>query len=269
MTRIHATAIIERGAQIADGASIGPYSVIGAEVRIAAGVSIGAHVALSGRTMIGAGTQIFPFAAIGGPPQYVGHDSAEPTELVIGERNVIRESVTMNRGTMKGGGKTVVGSDGYFMSASHIGHDCHVGNHVVMANCATLGGHVTLGDHVVIGGLSAVHQRCRIGAYAMVGGKIGISGDVPPFTIVNSVPGQIGGLNVVGLERCGFKSEEITLLRRLYRDLFVDTENGTFRERLAVAARDYAHHVRAMEMIDFLSADADRPLTRPQLRNGK
>ncbi|HEU0220722.1 MAG TPA: acyl-ACP--UDP-N-acetylglucosamine O-acyltransferase, partial [Paracoccaceae bacterium] len=167
--RVHPTAIVEAGAELGAGAVVGPYCVVGAGVRLGAGVELVAHVVVAGDTEIGEGTRIWPFASIGHQPQDLKY-RGEPTRLVIGARNMIREHVTMNPGTAGGGGITQLGDDGLYMVGVHVGHDCRIGNGVILANNATLAGHVTLGDQAVLGGLSAVHQRCRIGPGAMVGG---------------------------------------------------------------------------------------------------
>ncbi len=261
MTRLHPTAIIDPKAELAADVEIGPYCVVGPEVSLAPGVRVLSHVVIEGLTQVGEGCVIHPFAALGSPPQHSGH-RGEATRLVIGARNIIREHVTMHRGAAAGGGTTTVGSDGFFMVGVHVGHDCRVGDRVTMANNATLGGHVIVADHVIMGGLSAAHQNTRIGRHAFVGGMAGVNHDVIPFGNVWGNHAHLEGLNLVGLKRRGFPREAINTLRAAYRMLFA--EEGTFQERLDDTAEAYAGSVEVMEIVDFIRADATRPLTTPQ-----
>lgn len=254
-------AVVAEGARLAEDVVIGPYSLIGADVVLAAGVKIGSHVVIEGRTEIGEGCAVHPFAVLGDHPQHAGY-RGEPTRLVIGPRNLIREHVTMHCGTAGGRGVTTVGSDGFFMVGVHIGHDCVVGDHVIMANNATLGGHVTMDDYVIMGGLSAAHQNTRIGRHAFVGGMAGVNHDVIPFGNVWGNHAHLEGLNLVGLKRRGFSREAINALRAAYRMLFA--EEGTFQERLEDTAEAYRAVPEVMEVVDFIRADASRPLTTPQ-----
>ncbi len=261
MTHVHATAMVGDGAQVAGSVEIGAYSVIGPGVRLGEDVRVGSHVVIEGETEIGEGSRVHAFAVLGGAPQHAGHQG-EPTRLIIGPRNLIREHVTMHCGTAMGRGVTTVGSDGFFMVGVHVGHDCIVGDHVVMANNATLGGHVTLGDHVIMGGLSAAHQNTRIGRHAFVGGMAGVNHDVIPFGNVWGNHAHLEGLNLVGLKRRGFSREAINTLRAAYRMLFA--EEGTFQERLDDTAYAYSGSPEVMEIVEFIRADATRPLTTPQ-----
>ncbi len=261
MSQVHPTAVVGTGARLAQHVEVGPYSLVGADVSLGEGVKIGSHVVIVGATEIGAGCTVHPFAVLGGPPQHAGH-RGEPTRLVIGPRNLIREHVTMHCGTAMGRGVTTVGSDGFFMVGVHVGHDCVVGDHVLMANNATLGGHVTLGDHVIMGGLSAAHQNTRIGRHAFIGGMAGVNHDVIPFGNVWGNHAHLEGLNLVGLKRRGFSREAINTLRAAYRMLFA--EEGTFQERLEDTAYAYSGSPEVMEIVDFIRADASRPLTTPQ-----
>ena len=216
---IHPTALLEPGAQLGAGVSIGPYAVIGSQVRLGAGVSIGAHAVVEGRTTIGADTRIFQFASIGAAPQdkkYAG----EPTELVIGERNTIREFCTLNTGTAQGGGVTRVGDDNWIMAYVHIAHDCCVGNATVLANNVTLAGHVQIDDFAIIGGLTGIHQFTRVGAYVMAGFASHISQDVPPFMMVDGNPLAVRGLNLEGLRRRGFSPERVLAIKQMHRLLY-------------------------------------------------
>ncbi len=261
MTTCHPTAIISPKARIGDGVSIGPYCTVGEHVGLAAGVTLQSHVVIEGHTELGEACVVHPFAVLGQPPQHTGH-RGEPTRLIIGARNVIREQVTMHCGTSQGREVTTVGSDGYFMVGVHIGHDCIVGDHVTMANSATLGGHVIVEDHVIMGGLSAAHQHTRIGRHAFVGGMAGVNHDVIPFGNVWGNHAHLEGLNLVGLKRRGFPRETINVLRAAYRMLFA--EEGTFQERLEDTAAAYAASPEVMEIVDFIRADSNRPLTTPQ-----
>ncbi len=215
---IHPTAIIEKGAEIAEDAVIGPYCVIGGNVVIGSGTRLINHVTVDGHTIIGSSCTIHPFASLGGPPQDITYNGEETTCL-IGNNNVIREYVTVNRGT-KSSGTTRVGSNNFIMAYSHIAHDCAVGSNVIMANCATLAGHVHIDDFVNLAGLCAIHQFCRVGKYAFVSGLTGVPKDVPPFVMAARTPAALYGRNVVGLERRGFSREEIATLKKAYRILF-------------------------------------------------
>ncbi len=261
MTAIHPTAVVSGQATLCDGVEIGPYSVIGASVRLGARTRVGTHVVIDGHTEIGEDCSIHAFAALGDAPQHAGHQG-EPTRLLIGDRNLIREHVTMHCGTTMGRGVTRVGSDGFFMVGVHVGHDCIVGDHVIMANTATLGGHVVLGDYVIMGGLSAAHQNTRIGRHAFVGGMAGVNHDVIPFGNVWGNHAHLEGLNLVGLKRRGFSREAINTLRAAYRMLFA--EEGTFQERLDDTADAYPNSEEVKEIVEFIRADANRPLTTPQ-----
>ena len=230
MSKIDPTARIEDGAVIGEGASIGPYCVIGGNAVVGEGCTLTSHVTVSGHTRIGANCVISPFAALGGPPQDLSY-RGEPTRLEIGSGCTIREGVTMNVGTVKGGGLTRVGDNGFFMNNSHVGHDCMVGNNVIFATSATLGGHCEIGDFVYIGGLSAVHQFTRIGPQVMVGGVCGVRGDVIPFGLVNGQYACLEGLNIIGMRRRKFTRERLTTVRSFYQKLFHGP--GIFAERLA------------------------------------
>ena len=260
MSKIHATAIVHDGAKLGADVEIGPFSVVGSGVTLGDGVRLLSHAVIDGQTEIGESCVVHPFAYLGGPPQHSAH-KGEPTRLVVGARNTIREHVTMHTGTVGGRGVTVVGSDGLFMAHSHVAHDCIVGDNVVMANAATLGGHVHMADFVFMGGLSAAHQYSRIGRCSFVGGLAAVTKDVIPFGSVWGNHAHLEGLNLVGLRRRGFSRETINELRAAYRLLFAD--EGTFQERLADVAETYAGSVAVMEIVSFIQADANRPLCLP------
>jgi len=261
MTCIHPTAIIHGGARLGTDVHIGPYCIVGEAVVLGDRTRLASHVVLEGHTAIGEDCVIHPFACLGAAPQHSGH-KGEPTRLVVGDRNIIREHVTMHCGTAMGRGVTQVGSDGFFMAGAHIGHDCIVGDRVTMANTATLGGHVQVEDHVIIGGLAAAHQNTRIGRHAFVGGMAGVNHDVIPFGNVWGNHAHLEGLNLVGLKRRGFSRDVINTLRAAYRMLFA--EEGTFQERVEDTASAYAHSAEVMEILNFIRADSGRPLTTPQ-----
>jgi len=218
---IHPTAVIDKKAELDSSVHVGAYSVIEKGVRIGADTRIEPHAVIAGHTTIGAGNVIGSFTSVGTPPQDIGY-AGEPTQLLIGDHNQIREYTSIHRGTVKGGGKTVIGDNNLFMAYCHIGHDCQIGNHVIMANVATLAGHVEVDSYSSISGLVAVHQFCRIGVYAYIGGMSGISLDVAPYMIVTGTRSgmRVSGVNKVGLKRHGFSRETISKLDQAFRTLF-------------------------------------------------
>ena len=215
---IHATAIVDAEAQIADDVEIGPYSVIGAGVEIGAGSVIGPHVVVMGPTRIGRENRIFQFASIGDAPQDKKYQG-EPTRLEIGDRNVIREYVTLNRGTVDGNGETRIGSDNLFMAYSHVAHDCIVGDHTIFANAASLSGHVEVGDHAILGGFTSVHQFTTIGGRSFCGLGSVVTQDIPPFSTAAGNRARVVGINKEGLKRRGFSPELIRALHKSFREL--------------------------------------------------
>ena len=216
---IDSRAVISPQAQIASDVEVGPFSVIGPGVTIGAGTWIGPHVVIGGATRIGAGNKIFQFASIGDAPQDKKY-KGEPTRLEIGDRNVIRECVTVNRGTVHDEGVTRIGSDNLLMAYSHVAHDCRLGNQIVMANCATLGGHVEIGDWVNMGGLSAVHQHTKVGAHAFIAHNAAVTRDVPNYVMAVGRPAVPHSVNAEGLKRRGFTPGQIRNIRRAYRVLY-------------------------------------------------
>ncbi len=262
MTAIHPSAIIAPTARIGKNVEIGAYCIIGGNVAIGDGSKLHAHVVIDGHTTLGARNEIFPFASLGGAPQDLKY-KGEPSELIIGDENVIREHVTMNVGTEGGGMKTVVGNRCLFMTASHVAHDCRVGNHVILANNATLAGHVEVGDHVVIGGLAAVHQFVRIGAHAMIGGLSGVEHDVIPYGSVMGERANLAGLNLVGLKRRGFDRDAIHALRNAYKLMFED-ENRTLAERIGDAEKSFGMIAEVRELLAFINEKSTRSLCVPK-----
>ena len=256
---IHPTAVIDPSAKLAGGVRVGAFTFIGAEVEIGENTEIGPHCSIQGPARIGRDNRIIGHAAIGGEPQdkkYAG----ERTELVLGDRNVIREFVTINRGTAGGGGITTAGDDNWMLAYTHVAHDCHVGNHCVFSNNTTLAGHVTVGDHVIISGFAGAHQFCRIGAHAFLGMGALTNGDVPPFTMVGSDSlGRPRGINSEGLKRRGFDAERIAAIKRAYRTLYVaGLPLAEAKVQLAEQARS-SDDVR--DLLQFIE-QAERPLLR-------
>jgi len=247
---IHPTAIISPEAEVHEDVRIGPYCVVGDDVRINAGTELISHVVISGRTTIGKNNRIFPFASIGHEPQDLKYHG-EPSEVVIGDNNTIRENVTINTGTEGGGMVTRLGHHNLLMAYAHIAHDCLVGNEVVLANCATLAGHVEIENGAIIGGLSAIHQFVRIGRFAMIGGMSGITMDVPPFCLTAGgyKPGLVG-LNLVGLKRRGCTSETIRRLKEIYRTLLQSRQ--AVAERIEAAEPLVDNDPYANELIEFV-----------------
>lgn len=257
---IHPSAIVDPSARLAEGVSVGPFCTVGPHVSLGARTRLVSHVVVDGHTEIGEDNTIYPFAMLGGPPQHTAY-RGEETRLVIGDRNTIREHATMNLGTVNGGGVTRVGSGGFYMIESHVGHDCAVGDNVILIKQATLGGHCEIGDFAIIGGLAAVHQFTRVGRHAMVGGLAAVVKDVIPYGSVWGNHAHLEGLNLVGLKRRGFSRESINTMRAAYRLLFAD--EGTFQERLDDTAQTYSESEEVMEIIAFIRADASRPLCLP------
>lgn len=221
--RVHATALLDPDVELAEGVEIGPYSVIGPNVRIGAGTQIGPHVVIERDTLIGEDCRVHAGAVLGGDPQDLKY-GGEPALLIVGDRTVVRECATLNRGTSSRG-RTEVGADCLLMAYSHIAHDCALGDHVVIANAVNMGGHCTIGDWAIVGGMTPVHQFVQIGAHAFVGGLSAVRKDVPPFVKASGDPLRLFGLNSVGLQRRGFTHTERTTLRRAYRMLFQSKSN--------------------------------------------
>jgi UDP-N-acetylglucosamine acyltransferase len=247
---IHPTALVDPAARIGGDVSIGAYSIVGPQVEIGDRTTIGPHVVIEGRTRIGCDNRIFQFASIGAEPQDKKFHG-EQSELVIGDRNLIREFVTFNRGTADGGGATRIGNDNWIMAYVHIAHDCQVGNHVVFANNATLAGHVEIGDHVILGGFTGIHQFCKIGAHAFTGMGSLINADVPPFVIVAGPYAKPRGINSEGLKRRGFDAQRISAIKRAYRTVYVaGTPLSDARGKLAEQAKGNADIAGFLDFIE-------------------
>jgi UDP-N-acetylglucosamine acyltransferase len=265
MTQIHPTAIVERAARLGEGVVIGPYCCVGGLVDLGVGVTLHSHVVVAGKTTVGPNTQVYPFASIGHPPQDLKY-KGEESELVIGANNVIREHVTMNPGTAGGGLITRIGDNCLFMVGAHVAHDCDIANNVILANNATLAGHVAVDEFAILGGLSAVHQFCRIGRHAMIGGMSGVENDVIPYGSVTGNRARLDGLNNVGLRRRGFSRTEVAAMRKAYRLLFA--QEGTMAERLEDVAEMYKDNDAVMDIVGFIRSDSSRAICQPKSEHG-
>ena len=256
---IHKTAIIDSKAKISSDVKIGPYCVIGSNVEILNKTIIHSHVNISGNTIIGKGNKIYPFSSIGNDPQDLKFNGEE-TKLVIGDNNIIREYVTISRGTAGGGSVTKVGSNCLLMISSHIAHDCIIGNNVIIANNVPIGGHVNIGDSAVIGGNSAVQQFTRIGKMAMIGGMTGVLNDVIPYGLSIGNRNFLQGLNLIGLRRKDIPNKKILSLSEAYKEIFKTDKltdnliklNGSFKDNSLVN-----------DVIDFINEDKKRPICTP------
>ena len=246
---IHSTAVIDSSAELAANVTVGPYTVIGPDVVIGAGTEIGSHVAINGPTRMGEDNRIFQFASIGEAPQdkkYAG----EPTRLEMGDRNTIREFVTINRGTAQDEGVTSVGDDNWIMAYVHIAHDCRIGNQTIFANNASLAGHVTIADYVILGGFTLVHQFCSLGAHSLTAFGSGISLNVPPYVTVGGSPARAHGLNMEGLRRRGFSEDTRKLLKQAYKTLY--RENNSLQDAIKILKDRAQGNAELEELASFL-----------------
>ena len=256
---IHKSSIIDSKAKISTGVKIGPFCYIGPNVTLDENVEIISNVHIEGNTKIGKETKIYPFASIGTTPQDLKF-KGEETSLQVGEKNVIREYVTINPGTKGGGGKTIIGNNNLLMISSHVAHDCHIGNNVVIANNVPLGGHVTIEDSVVIGGNSAVQQFTRIGRLAMIGGMTGVLKDVIPFGLSFGNRNYLRGINLIGLKRKKYNNKEILELDSAFKKIF---SNSNLHENLTKINGEYKGNDLVTEVINFISKDKKRPICTP------
>jgi UDP-N-acetylglucosamine acyltransferase len=248
---IHPTAVIDKKAELDSTVHVGPYAVIEKGVRIGADTHIMPHAVISGPTTIGERNLVGSFTIIGGAPQDLGY-KGEPTELIIGNDNQIREYASIHRGTPGGHGKTVIGNSNLLMAYIHIAHDCQLGDHVIMANVATLAGHVEVGSHASISGLVGVHQFCRIGCYSYIGGLSGIGRDVPPYVIISGMRNgtKISGINKIGLRRNGFSQETISKLEAAFRIIF-RSPNLLIKDALALAKKEITDCPEVEHLVKF------------------
>lgn len=260
-TFIHPTAVVEPGAKLGDGVSVGPFCHVGANVEIGAGSRLISHASVLGHTRLGQGCTLHPHAALGGVPQVIGMKEQAESRLEVGDGCEFREYATAHSGMPKFGGLTSVGNNCYIMIGAHIAHDNRIGNNVVMANNVSLAGHIEVGDNVWFGGLSAVHQFSRIGRNAFIGGGAIVVEDVIPFGSVVGNHAKLAGLNTVGLKRRGFSKADLHQIRSAYKAVFEG--DGLFKERLENAAQSFAGQALAMELIDFILEGGDRPICKP------
>ena len=247
---IHPTAVVSPKAEIGADVKIGPYCVIGDDVRIGARSHLHSHIVIDGPIIIGEDNEFYPFSSIGARSQDLKY-AGEPTHASIGDRNTFREFVTVHRGTTPEN-STRIGSENNLLAYAHVAHDAVVGNHCILSNAATLAGHVTVEDHVILSGLAGVHQFCRVGAHSMVGGCAKIVQDVPPFTIADGHPSQLRGLNLVGLQRRGFSEEDIRALKTAYKTLFLKKETHLASQVEVLKASEAAQNEQVLQMLDFL-----------------
>jgi len=265
VTDIHPTAIVDEAVQLADGVTVGPYSLIQGRVTIGPGTTIGPHVVIKDFTTIGARCRIFQFAVLGEIPQDLKF-RGEESQLIIGDDNTIREFATMHRGTAGGGGVTRIGRGNLFMAYTHVAHDCQVGDGVIMSNAATLGGHITVEDHAILGGLSAVHQFCRIGTHAFIGGCSAVHRDVPPYTMAVGNRAKLVGLNLVGLKRAGFPDATVQSLKRAYELLFLSELNQ--KEALKMIRQEFPQVPEIQNLLRFLK-NTERGLLPADVRENR
>lgn len=255
--RIHPSSIIDEGAQIGENVIIGPFCHIGSDVTLGDNIKLISHIVVIGKTSIGAGTNIFPGAVLGAEPQNVNY-KGETTELEVGAGCLIREGVTMHTGMPDSGGKTIVGNNSLFLAYSHVAHDCVVGDNVILSNNVMLGGHVHVGDRVILGGGAAVHQFCRVGHHAFVGGLAACSLDVIPFGMLNGNPGILGGLNIIGMSRSGMDKPQIHRVRKAFKQIFHGS--GTVRANLAEIRDEYEGVPALVDLFGFIDAESHRGL---------
>ena len=260
MSNIHATAQVDPSAKLGADVEIGPYCVIGPDVEIGDKAVLRPHVVVEGRTSIGSGCKIFPFVSLGLEPQDIKYKD-DPSSVTIGPNTLIREHVTVHRGTTSGDMTTRVGANCFLMIGAHVAHDCQIGNNVTLVNGVTLGGHVSVGDGAIVGGLSAVHQNVRIGSYSFVGGMSGVAADLIPYGMALGNRANLNGLNIIGLKRKGCPREQIHELRQAYRMLF--SSEGTLKERLDDVEQMFSKNVLAKQIIDFIKSDSDRSFCVP------
>ncbi len=249
---IHSTAIIDSSATIADDVEISPYVIIGPDVTIGSGTWIGPHTVIQGPTRIGRDNKIFQFSSIGEMPQDKKYVEGDKTELIIGDRNVIREFCTFNRGTTQDIGKTVLGDDNWIMAYVHLAHDCIIGNHTIFANGTTLAGHVIIDDYVILGGFSLIHQFCHIGKYAFTGMGTAVGKDIPPYVMAMGAPGIPRGINREGLKRHQYSKQSISRIKEAYRILY--RSDLAFKDAVAKLKQEYAEFDEIQELISFCDA---------------
>ena len=256
---IHQTAIIDSNAKIGNNVEIGPYCVIGSEVQISDNCKLYSHVNISGNTKIGEGNTFYPFCSIGNNPQDLKYNG-EKTELVIGNNNKIREYVSINPGTVGGGGKTVIGNNCLLMVSSHVAHDCQLGSNIIVANNVAIAGHAEIGDNAIIGGNSAVQQFTRIGKMAMIGGMTGVLNDVIPYGLSIGNRNYLQGLNLIGLRRKNISNKDILELSEAYKEIF---KTDKLSDNLSKLNGSYQNNKLVKDVVDFINKDKKRPICSP------
>ncbi len=263
MTKIHPTAIIADGAQIHESVEIGPYCVIGKNVKIGKNSVLKSHICMDSIIEIGENNIFFPFSSLQIPQdkKYTGEES----RITIGDNNIFREYSTVNSGTKGGTMETIIGNNCLFMVSAHVAHDCILGDNIILANAVALAGHVVLEDFVIIGGLSAVHQFVRIGKHAMVGGMSAVVKDVIPYGVVTGDRAFLNGLNIIGLKRRGFTNSEIGELRSAYDKIFNNENNTTFQKRLKETEEEFSDNDTIMDLINFIQTDSTRSFCQPKV----
>ncbi len=257
---IHKTAIISETAKIDDNVEIGPYSIIGPNVKILNNTKIHSHVNIVGNTSIGSGNEIFPFASIGTPPQDLKY-KGEKNSLIIGNNNKFREYVNINPGTHQGGGITKIGNNNLFMVYCHVAHDCNISNNIVLANNVQVGGHVIIQDNAIIGGSCAIHQFSRIGESSMIGGMTGVLSDVIPFGLSLGNRNNLAGLNLIGLRRAKISNENIKIMQQAYDVIF---KNENFRSNIENLNSEVKINQYVNKIITFVNSDKKRPISLPE-----
>ena len=257
---IHPTAIVSSKAEIAENVTIEAYSIIGPDVTIGSGTVVWPHVVIDGKTTIGENNRIYPFVSIGLPPQDLTY-AGEETNVIIGNNNIIRENVTIHRGTPRGKGTTRIGDSVFLMAYAHIAHDCQLGNGVLMANAATLGGHVEAGEGAVIGGIVAAHQHVRIGEFSCIGGFSGVRMDIAPYMLATSAEhAKLYGANLIGLKRNGFSAESIQAIKKCYNIFF--RSSLTVKEAVEKVRQEIDPLPEVERLIEFVSSSSTRGLSR-------
>jgi UDP-N-acetylglucosamine acyltransferase len=265
MPDIHPTAIVDPGAVLGPGVTVGAYSIIDGQVTIGDDTQVGPHVVIRPYTTIGKRCRIFQFAVVGEIPQDLKF-AGEESKLVIGDDNVIREFATLHRGTAGGGGLTQVGDGNLLMAYTHVAHDCHLGNHIIMSNAATLAGHITVDDYAILGGLCAIHQFCRIGAHAFIGGASAVARDVPPFCMAIGNRAKIVGLNLVGLKRHGFTLTTLDILKTAFDVLFAS--DLTLKEAMIQVRHRFPEEPAILKLLQFLET-SERGLSPIDVRENR
>jgi UDP-N-acetylglucosamine acyltransferase len=257
---IHPTAIVSPKAELAEDVTIEAYSIIGPDVKIGSGTEVGHHIVIEGKTTIGENNRIFPFVSIGLPPQDITY-ADEATSVSIGNNNIIREYVTIHRGTSRGRKVTVIGNGVFLMAYAHVAHDCRIANGVLLANAATLGGHVEVGECAVLGGIVAIHQFVRIGEYSCVGGFSGVRMDIPPYMLATGALGaELHGPNLIGLRRHGFSAKSIQAIKKFYKIFW--RSGLTLKEAVQKVREEIEPLPEIEKLIEFVSSSSKRGLSR-------